>query len=124
MPAIRRLVLVLPLLAAAATAAPFPATSPSVMAEAEKEGKIIIYSTTDTVSASPLLKDFAALYPKITVEYNDMNSTELYNRFISEVAAGSGSGDFLWSSAMDLQMKLTNDRYAPHNAHPQPTRPP
>jgi iron(III) transport system substrate-binding protein len=89
-----------------------PATSPQVVAAAEKEGKIVIYSTTDSIAAAPLLKDFGALYPKVTVEYNDMNSTELYNRFISEAAAGSGSADLLWSPAMDLQIKLANDGYA------------
>ncbi len=86
-----------------------PATSPQILAAAEKEGKIVIYSTTDSVATAPLLKDFGALYPKITVEYNDMNSTEIYNRFLSEAAAGGGSADLLWSSAMDLQIKLAND---------------
>ena len=38
-----------------------------------------------------------------------MNSTEVYNRFISEKAANAGSADVLWSSAMDLQIKLVND---------------
>lgn len=38
-----------------------------------------------------------------------MNSTELYNRYISENAASSTSADVLWSSAMDLQVKLVND---------------
>jgi iron(III) transport system substrate-binding protein len=89
-----------------------PRTAPQVIAEAEKEGSVVIYSTTDGKIADPLLKDFAVLYPKIKIEYNDLNSTELYNRFISEVAAGGGSGDVLWSSAMDLQMKLANDGYA------------
>jgi iron(III) transport system substrate-binding protein len=89
-----------------------PRTAPKVIADAEKEGSVVIYSTTDSKIADPLLKDFAALYPKIKVEYSDLNSTELYNRFISEVAAGGGSGDVLWSSAMDLQVKLANDGYA------------
>jgi iron(III) transport system substrate-binding protein len=99
-------------LPAAAAAGANPRTAPQVIAAAEKEGSVVIYSTTDSKIADPLLKDFAALYPKIKVEYNDLNSTELYNRFISEVAAGGGSGDVLWSSAMDLQMKLANDGYA------------
>jgi iron(III) transport system substrate-binding protein len=97
---------------AASAAESAPATSPDTIAAAEKEGKLVVYSTTDTAVVSPLLKDFAALHPKIPVEYNDMNSTELYNRFLSEAAAGTGSGDVLWSSAMDLQMKLANDGYA------------
>jgi iron(III) transport system substrate-binding protein len=89
-----------------------PGTAKDVVSAAEQEGKLVVYSTTDAALVAPLLKDFAALYPKLTLEYNDMNSTELYNRVISEAAAGAGSGDFLWSSAMDLQMKLANDAYA------------
>ncbi|GAB3629963.1 ABC transporter substrate-binding protein [Pandoraea terrae] len=37
------------------------------------------------------------------------NYTELDNRYISENAANSTSADVLWSSAMDLQVKLVND---------------
>jgi iron(III) transport system substrate-binding protein len=89
-----------------------PATAKDVIAAAEQEGKITIYSTTDSAIVQPLLKDFASLYPKIPVEYTDMNSTELYNRVISEAAAGTVAGDLLWSSAMDLQVKLANDGFA------------
>ena len=96
-----------------------PGTAKDVIAAAEKEGKLTIYSTTDSALVQPLLKDFSALYPKVNVEYNDMNSTELYNRIISEVAAGSGSGDFAWSSAMDLQVKLANDAYTQAYASPE-----
>jgi iron(III) transport system substrate-binding protein len=88
-----------------------PATSPQVVQAAEAEGKVVVYSTTDSASVAAMLKDFQALHPKIAVEYNDMNSTEVYNRFVSEAAAGAGTGDLLWSSAMDLQIKLANDGY-------------
>jgi iron(III) transport system substrate-binding protein len=80
----------------------------SVIDGAKKEGKLLVYSVTDTALVRPLIKDFESLYG-IKVEYNDMNSTELYNRFISENAANSTSADVLWSSAMDLQVKLVND---------------
>jgi iron(III) transport system substrate-binding protein len=89
-----------------------PGTAAAVVTAAQKEGKLIVYATTDATSAEPLLKDFRALYPGIQLEYSDLNSTELYNRFISEAAAGAGSGDLLWSSAMDLQIKLASDGYA------------
>src|SRR5438105_15142009 len=89
-----------------------PAAGVNVADEAQKEGKLVVYSTTDSASAEPLLKEFRAAYPALTVEYNDLNSTELYNRFTSEEAAGSHSADFLWSSAMDLQLKLANDGLA------------
>ena len=67
-----------------------------VIDAAKKEGKLIVYSTTDTGLVRPLIKDFESLYG-VKVEYNDMNSTELYNRYISENAASSTSADVLWS---------------------------
>lgn len=94
---------------AAQVPAGYPANYADVVAAAKKEGKVVIYSATDTVAATPLIKDFQAAFPGISVEYNDMNTTEIYNRFISEKAAGGGSADVLWSSAMDLQLKLVNE---------------
>jgi iron(III) transport system substrate-binding protein len=92
--------------------ASYPADYAKTIENGKKEGKLVIYSATDSKAAEPLIKDFSALYPSIKVEYNDMNSTEVYNRFISEVAAGGTTADLLWSSAMDLQVKLVSDGYA------------
>ncbi len=78
----------------------------------------MIYSTTDTKAAGPLIKGFEAQYPGVKVEYNDMNSTELYNRYISEQAAGGGSGDVVWSSSMDTALKLATE-YAEQYASPE-----
>src|SRR5450830_1648243 len=90
----------------------YPADYQKLIDAAKKEGKLVIYGATDSKATQPLIKDFNALYPGITVEYNDMNSTEVYNRFISEVAAGGNTADAMWSSAMDLQMRLASDGYA------------
>jgi iron(III) transport system substrate-binding protein len=90
----------------------YPADYQKVIDAAKKEGKLVIYGATDSKATQPLIKDFNALYPGITVEYNDMNSTEVYNRFISEAAAGGNTADVTWSSAMDLQMRLASDGYA------------
>ncbi|MGK3496595.1 extracellular solute-binding protein, partial [Citrobacter youngae] len=87
----------------------YPADYQKVVDAATKEGKVVVYSTTDTKAAGPLIQGFEATYPGIKVEYNDMNSTELYNRYISEQAAGGGSGDVIWSSSMDTAMKLATD---------------
>ena len=97
----------------------YPADYAQTLAAAKKEGKVVIYSALDTKAAQPLIKDFNALYPDIKVEYNDMNSTELYNRFIAEVASGQGSADVMWSSAMDLQVKLVDDGQATTYASPE-----
>ena len=90
----------------------YPASYQQIIDGAKKEGKLVIYGATDSKAAQPLIKDFNTLYPGISVEYNDMNSTEVYNRFISEVAAGGTTADAVWSSAMDLQMRLASEGYA------------
>lgn len=103
----------------AAVPAGYPAGYQSLVDAAVKEGKVVVYSATDSAAARPLIKDFQALYPGVKVEYHDMNSTEIYNRFISENAASSASADVVWSSAMDLQVKFVNDGYAASYASPE-----
>ncbi len=100
----------------------YPADYAQIIAAANKEGKVVIYSALDTKAAQPLIKDFTALYPNVKVEYNDMNSTEMYNRFIAEVASGQGSADVMWSSAMDLQVKLVDDGQALTYASPEASK--
>ena len=90
----------------------YPADYKAIVDGAKKEGKVVVYSTTDAKLVSPLIKDFEAAFPGVKVEYTDLNSTEVYNRFISENAAGAASADAVWSSSMDLQMKLAADGLA------------
>jgi iron(III) transport system substrate-binding protein len=97
----------------------YPADYAKIVDAAKKEGKLVVYSTTDAASAGALLKDFQSIFPEVQVEYSDLNSTELYNRFIAEAAAGSGTADLLWSSAMDLQVKLVADGQALTYASPE-----
>ena len=111
------------LASAAALAQPAPSGYPAdyaqVIAAAKKEGKVVVYSALDTKAAQPLVRDFNALYPDVKVEYNDMNSTELYNRFIAEQASGQGGADVMWSSSMDLQVKLVDEGHAMAYASPE-----
>src|SRR5436305_12749991 len=100
----------------------YPADYAQTIAAANKEGKVVIYSALDTKAAQPLIKDFTALYPNVKGEYNDMNSTEMYNRFIAEAASGQGSADVMWSSAMDLQVKLVDDGQAMPYTSPEATK--
>lgn len=76
---------------------------------AEQEGKVVVYSVTSAVPA--LLADFQKLYPKIKLEYVSIDTGPLYDRVIKESAAGT-TADVVWSSAMDLQIKLVADGYA------------
>ncbi|MRT51322.1 MULTISPECIES: ABC transporter substrate-binding protein [Klebsiella/Raoultella group] len=92
----------------------YPADYQKVINAALEEGKVVIYSTTDIKASGPLINGFETQYPGVRVEYNDMNSTELYNRFISELAAGGGSGDVVWSSSMDTALKLATEYAVPY----------
>jgi len=45
----------------------------------------------------------------VQIRYYDLNSTEIYNRYLSETAANAETADVLWSGSMDLQLKLVSD---------------
>ena len=84
----------------------------STVGGAGDEGALVIYSTTDMRVAQYLIDDFQALYPKVVIDYQDLNSTELHYRFIAETQLGIDSADIVWSSAMDQQFSLVNSGYA------------
>ncbi len=85
----------------------FPALTKQV-----SSSSLTIYSTTDIDAARPLVDDFQSLYPNVSVFYHDLQSLDLYERVIRESDDNKTTADFVFSSAMDLQMKLTNDGYA------------
>jgi iron(III) transport system substrate-binding protein len=97
----------------------YPPSYARIIEAARQEGTLSIYSATDASEAAPLIREFEAAYPGVRVEYADQNSTELYSRFIAEAAAGQGTADLVWSSAMDLQVKLIHDGYAQPYASPE-----
>jgi|SRR5450432_1086181 len=106
----------------AATAAPpsgYPSSYGALVSAARDEAKVVVYSTTDLSAVAALIRDFETLYPGVKVDYNDLNSAELHNRYLAETAAGRPSADVLWSSAMDLQMKLANDNFAARYQSPE-----
>ncbi len=87
----------------------YPQAYDDVIAAANREGRLIVYSVTSSVPA--LLDDFKALYPGVQLDYVALDTTPAYDRVVSEAARGP-TADVVWSSAMDLQMKLVNDGYA------------
>jgi iron(III) transport system substrate-binding protein len=89
-----------------------PETASAIVEGAAVEGKVVVYSTTDTRAVSALLASFEQRFPAVHIDYREMGSTDVYERFLADAAAGEGSADVLWSSAMDLQIKLANDGYA------------
>jgi iron(III) transport system substrate-binding protein len=85
--------------------------------QARREGVVVVYAATDLDVVKPVVDDFEALHPGIRVEYHDMHSAELYARVMDEAGRGALAADVVWSSAMDLQVKLVNDGHAqPHSS--------
>lgn len=83
----------------------------ALYAAAQREGQVIVHAATDERIARPLIRDFEQRYPGVRVHYEDLNSGELSRRFVAEAARGE-QADIVWSSAMDMQVKLVNDGYA------------
>lgn len=97
-------------LAASLAAAGTAMAQDSAKVEAAKsEGTVAIYTSTDISQADLLIEAFKKKYPGIDVEYIDLGTNGTYNRVISEAAASQMGADVVWSSAMDLQMKLAAD---------------
>ncbi len=81
------------------------------LASASLAGTVVIYAAADLQVVEPLIADFEQAHPEIKIEYHDLQSTDLYQRFLRE-AGKESKADIVWSSAMDLQMKLVNDGHA------------
>lgn len=70
-----------------------------------------IHSATDEQAMRPALLDFQKLYPEVSIEYLDLGTLPLMQRFLQD-APTQKTADIIISSAMDLQIKLINDGYA------------
>lgn len=79
---------------------------------AEREGGLTVYANIGDIELGPVLTAFHTAYPTVRIDFQRQNSAELYERFLAERRSGRPSADLVWSSAMDLQIKLINDGYA------------
>ena len=104
---------------AAATLARSALAQTDTIAKARQEGKLAIYTSTDQSQGVKLIDAFKARYPGIAVEWNDMGTTAVFNRIISEAAAKQVGGDIAWSSAIDLQMSVVDRNLAAEYKTPE-----
>ena len=77
--------------------------------QAQDEQLLQIYSTADFGVILPALENFVFRNPQLGIEYHELQSQDLFARVEQEDTV---TADFVWSSAMDLQMKLVNDGFA------------
>ena len=82
----------------------------SVAAGAREQLNIV--STTQDADVADLLADFRARHPDIDTVHTKINSNDIYNQIVDPSTSSATPGDIIWSSAMDLQIKLVNDGYA------------
>ncbi|MCE6076545.1 extracellular solute-binding protein [Agrobacterium vitis] len=99
------------LLGLAFPAAAGPILFPALSGDA-KAPELLVYSSLDEPMAKQIIAGFQAKNPDIAVRYEDMQTSEIYDRIVQETDAGKTTADFAFSSAMDLQVKLSNDGYA------------
>ncbi len=83
------------------------------------QSNVVIYSTLDAPRAAPLIAAFQAQNQTLSVTYEDMLAADIAARVMRETDSGGPTADFVFSSGMDLQMKLANDGYGQPVA-PQP----
>ncbi|WP_333814558.1 ABC transporter substrate-binding protein [Tabrizicola sp.] len=81
-------------------------------APSAKEQELIIYSSLDSPLARPLVEAFQADHPEVAVRYEDLLTGEIAARVMQETDAGKPTADLVFSSAMDVTVKLANDGYA------------
>lgn len=76
------------------------------------ERVLTVYSSLDVHLADPLLRLFQADHPGIAIRYEDLLTGTIHDRIVAESEGPGVTADFVFSSAMDLQVKLVNDGYA------------
>ena len=74
--------------------------------------ELVVYSSLDSPLARPLIEAFQSVRPDVAVRYEDLLTGEIAARVIAETDAGQPSADLVFSSAMDVTVKLANDGYA------------
>lgn len=74
--------------------------------------ELVVYSSLDSPLARPLVEAFQQRTPDVTVRYEDLLTGEIAARVTAETDSGLPTADLVFSSAMDVTVKLANDGYA------------
>ncbi len=72
----------------------------------------VVYSSLDEPLARPLIVAFQGWYPDVTLRYVELLTGYIAARIMAEADASQPTADLVFSSAMDLTVKLANDGYA------------
>ena len=80
-----------------------------VFPAATEKARLVIHGATDIEAMRPLLEDFRALRPEVTLEYVDYLTNELFREAKASCASGEHAADLLLSSSVDQLVRLAND---------------
>lgn len=105
--------------AVAARPAGYPRSYDALIAQARAERGVRVYGNADAAAMKTVIAAFRRAFPGVVVQYHDLESGTLYRRFLAETRTGKPTADLVWSSAMDLQVKLINDGFAQAYASPE-----
>ena len=81
-----------------ADAVPTTAITPSLVAAAEKEGKVVWYTSVDLPVAEKVARDFESKYSGISVRVERNGSERLFQRIEQELTSGVHAGDLVNTS--------------------------
>jgi len=84
--------------------------------------EVVVYSSLDAPLARPMIEGFQKAHPDVALRYEELLTTEVYERIVRETDSGTRTADVAFSSAMDLQVKLANDGYAQQSDLPMSAR--
>ncbi|WP_172448548.1 ABC transporter substrate-binding protein [Caulobacter mirabilis] len=96
------------------------ATASPVVRRAQAEGRVVVYANTDM--GGPVVAGFQRRYPQVRVTYRELTSSQIQSAVLAEAASSAPVADLVWSSSMDIQVKLINDGYAQTYKSPEARR--
>jgi iron(III) transport system substrate-binding protein len=76
----------------------YPADYSTLIEESKNEDGLLIYSNMAQYNWAPVIEDFNKLYPWIEVSTLDLDSDEVFNRYLAEANSGAETGDLLASA--------------------------
>lgn len=99
-------------------------TSYEFKALGTEAGHLRIEASGDIEAIEPLIRDFQALEPTLSVTYVDSLTNDLYGMMQEACATGVTVADLVFSSSADHMVKLANDGCAQPHTSPETARAP
>lgn len=84
----------------------YPKSYSAIVEGSKKENKLVVYSIMAEYNWKPVLEGFKKLYPWIEVQTLDLGSSEVFERYYSERASGSRTGDLVIAGAVDKWLQM------------------